>query len=1349
MKLADLLITVGPTSAPVDRSVPEAQSAAPYSPHQTVHDLFRARVRATPNAVAVGSPDAQLTYAQLDWQSDQLALMFLKHGVQSEEFVLLLMNRSPRIVVAMLAVLKAGATYVPILPTDPLERIQYIARDTRSRILISEASLRDLVGSVRQATPNRATIFLFDDGQAFFESTLNETKPETDDSEDMTLLSFDTLAGAADPPAEQASPATLAYVMYTSGTSGRPKGVMIAHRSIVRLVIEAGYIKIGTDDRILQTGSLAFDAATFEIWGALLNGGLVYLAPRDVFLRPDVLKSVIQRERITILFLTTALFNQLTDESNDIFVGVRVLLTGGERVSAGHISRVRRLYPELELLHVYGPTENTTFSTAFRVEREFELDVPIGLPIGHSTVSVLSTDLRQQSGGVLGELCTGGYGLARGYLNDAAMTAEKFIPDSTGNGTRVYRTGDLVRWSGEYGPEPVLEFCGRIDDQVKVRGFRVEPGEIEACLREINGVRDATVVAQSPEHGSSSLIAYLVGDAGLDAKMIRRFCRETLPDYMVPSDFVVLDHFPLNVNGKIDRNALPSPNRETGRADPSIPASTKSTLIQLRAIWEEVLHRSDFDEDDDFFDLGGHSLTAVQMISLVAERMQVELPIDAVFDAPTLRALTQYLLDSARFGVAALDDGMVLMSGEPQHGALFAFPPGMADCLGYSELARALEPFAFYGFTFLEGDDRIVQYADLIQSTPATEPYLLFGYSSGGNLAYHVARELESRGKRVASLIMLDSARHLAELHIPFEKITQVTNNFLSSDSAKVYLTSAVLRDKAFRNIARNLEYVSRCIDAHTVKANIHLVGCENSEDVHTDDAGNTLVSKPAWEVATTGRFLRYQGAGGHDYMLHPPHFERNAALIRAIIEGRVEPNPKPADISAETALPVPPARETEDELAVFERLESRVRSYCRSFPTVFERAQGAWLYGRDGKSYIDFFCGAGSLNYGHNPPAIKRALLDYLESDGVAHALDMATVAKERFLIEFELTILRPRNLDYLVQFVGPTGANGVEASLKLARKIKRRSTIVAFTNGYHGLSSGALSVTANAFYRDQSYTQRSNVAFMPFDGYLGGGTDTLDYFEQCLSDPGSGLDRPAAVIVETVQAEGGVNVARVEWLQRLEALCRRFQMLLIIDDIQIGCGRTGTFFSFERAGLSPDIVVLSKSISGFGLPMSLVLLKPDLDIWEAGEHSGTFRGNNLAFVTARAALEFWRDHTMEQTVAARSAILVEELTALASDYPQLEPQVRGAGLIFGLEIQPSSVAKGVVRECFQRGLIMELCGPRSNVLKFLPPLVIEPSVLRQGLGRIRQAIETVLKSAPDVVAVGHKAYNEHTRVA
>ena len=253
--------------------------------------------------------------------------------------------------------------------------------------------------------------------------------------------------------------------------------------------------------------------------------------------------------------------------------------------------------------------------------------------------------------------------------------------------------------------------------------------------------------------------------------------------------------------------------------------------------------------------------------------------------------------------------------------------------------------------------------------------------------------------------------------------------------------------------------------------------------------------------------------------------------------------------------------------MKVFERLESQVRTYSRSFPAVFEKAKGSFLYDAQGKRYIDFFCGAGSLNYGHNNPAIKAAILNYLNSDGVVHGLDMATSAKGRFLEQFESVILAPRGMEYKIQFTGPTGTNAVEAALKLARKIKKRSNIIAFTNGFHGLSSGSLAVTARSFYRNEAFINRSNVSFMPFDGYFGKDTHTIDYIRQFIEDGSSGIDLPAAVIVETVQAEGGVRVAAKKWLQELQTLCQEFDMLLIVDDIQVGCGRTGTFFSFEPA--------------------------------------------------------------------------------------------------------------------------------------------------------------------------------------
>jgi amino acid adenylation domain-containing protein len=849
MKLADLLTTVAPAPQPL---------VAASRAKGAVHELFRARAFATPRAVAVSSPDEILTYAELDRQSDHVARRLVtQYGVRSGELIPVIMERSPRIVVAMLAVLKAGAAYVPILPSDPPERTQFILSDTRCRTVIAEAGLEAVV----YASPALPAIYLFDDAPG--EMGEHETPPA---------------GGGA---------SSLAYVMYTSGTSGRPKGVLIEHRGIVRLVIDAGYIEILPSDRFLQAGSLAFDAATFEIWGALLNGASVYLAPKDVLLRPAALQDLIRRESITVAWFTAVLFNQLADASDEIFRGLRVLLTGGDRVSARHISRVRRQYPELTLLNGYGPTENTTFTTVFPVDREFDLDVPIGVPIRRTTVSVLGPDLRPLRPGIVGELCTGGDGLSRGYLNDPALTAQRFVPDPGGHGARMYRTGDLARWSRGAGKGPVVEYCGRIDAQVKIRGFRIEPSEIEARLREIAGIRDAVVVTHSGPDGDKSLVAYLAGDAGLDSTTVRKACKECLPYYMVPADFVVLERLPLNANGKVDRASLPLPTRAVAPVTPVVADDVDSTFEQLRRIWMEILNRGDIGRDENFFDLGGHSLTAMQMVSFVEERMKAELPINIVFDAPTLEALTQYLLDSAHFGVAALDDGMVLMDGSPEQGAVFAFPPATADCLGYCELAKALRPRGFYGFTFIESEDRIRQYANLIQNSTAIEPYSLFGYSSGGNLAYHVAREIEQRGGKVASVILLDSARHLAELNMTPEHMKRVATDFLSDERASIYLTSAVLRDRAHRNIVRNLTYISGCLDTHTVAADIHLLASKDTEEIHRNDMGRAILSKRAWETATTGRFYRHQGAGGHNHMLYGPHLAENAAILRALLEGK------------------------------------------------------------------------------------------------------------------------------------------------------------------------------------------------------------------------------------------------------------------------------------------------------------------------------------------------------------------------------------------------------------------------------------------------------------------------------
>lgn len=415
--------------------------------------------------------------------------------------------------------------------------------------------------------------------------------------------------------------------------------------------------------------------------------------------------------------------------------------------------------------------------------------------------------------------------------------------------------------------------------------------------------------------------------------------------------------------------------------------------------------------------------------------------------------------------------------------------------------------------------------------------------------------------------------------------------------------------------------------------------------------------------------------------------------------------------------------------MQVFDQLESGIRSYCRAFPDVFMHASGAWITCRSGRCYIDFFAGAGALNYGHNPPELKRALIAYLEADGLLQGLDMATVAKERFLLAFNEIILVPRGLAYRMLFPGPTGANCVEVGLKLARRATGRRRIIAFTGGFHGMSLGALAATWNEFHRLGAGVPLRDVEFMPFDGSLGPDTDSLDVLARMLDTAAEGDEKPAACIVETVQGEGGCNVASMDWLRRLQGLCQAHGMLLIVDDIQAGCGRTGSFFSFEPAGIDPDIVCLSKSISGFGLPMSLALVKPRYDVLEPGQHSGTFRGNNAAFVTATEALEqYWRDDALMREVEIKSRLVASELATIVATYPQHIIGVRGRGLMQGLVFCNGELSRRTREQCFGQGLIIETCGISDEVIKVFCPLTIPGPDLRTGLKILSDAVKWVL---------------------
>ncbi len=462
--------------------------------------------------------------------------------------------------------------------------------------------------------------------------------------------------------------------------------------------------------------------------------------------------------------------------------------------------------------------------------------------------------------------------------------------------------------------------------------------------------------------------------------------------------------------------------------------------------------------------------------------------------------------------------------------------------------------------------------------------------------------------------------------------------------------------------------------------------------------------------------------AGGHD------------PEVELVIGPLAPPDPEPQP-STRDEEPITVSNPSNDPVT---RLESDVRSYCRMWPATFETARGSKLWDTEGREYLDLFSGAGALNYGHNDPDMRQALMDYLAGDGIVHSLDTVTVARQRFLERFEEVVLAPRELDWKVQFPGPTGTNAVEAAMKLARKVTGREPIVGFTNAFHGMTLGSLAVSGNSMKRDGAGVGLNAGTNVPYDGYFGDGVDTISYLDALLADDGSGFEKPAAVIVETVQAEGGLATASADWLRRLRALCTAHDVLLIVDDIQAGCGRTGPFFSFEIADIEPDIVTLSKSLSGFGLPFAVTLLRRDLDVWDPGEHNGTFRGFNPAMVTATVALDRWEDGGLGATTELKAGVVARALDELVAEHPEQIHERRGRGLLQGIACA-DGVAEKAAKRAFELGVTVETSGPNDEVLKLLPALTIPNDELAIGLDRIATAVTDIVtgaKTTPSAVA-------------
>jgi amino acid adenylation domain-containing protein len=707
-----------------------------YPRQRCVHELFTEQATRRRDAVAVVYDNQKLSYRELDQQTNQLANYLRTIGVGPETLVGICMDRSLQMIVGILGILKAGGAYVPLDPSYPKERLAFMLEDTQAKVVLSLEEFKELL-------PRR----------------------------DIRVIALDRerkmIAQHSTAPVDSGTkPHNLAYVVYTSGSTGIPKGVMVEHRAIVRLVRNSNYLSLDSSDRVAQISNASFDAITFELWGALLNGASLVGISRVASLEPALLGETIAEQSISTLFLTTSLFNRIAAESPSVFSKVRNLVIGGEAADGERIKSVLSTAPPRRLINAYGPTENTTFSTWYLANSATD-SVPIGQPIANSRVYVLDKQLRAVPIGVTGELFLAGDGLARGYLNRPELTAEKFItnPLPEEPGERLYRTGDLVRWRSD----GELEFLGRMDQQVKIRGYRIELGEIESVLKQHKQVKDCAVLAREDRPGDKRVVAYLVikkkAERDLAVNSLRSYLKSKLPDYMVPSNFVVLESLPLTPNGKLDHKALPEPElHRTSLVEKYIEPRTGMEKA-LAEIWVDVLGTKQVAANDNFFELGGHSLLAVQLFSQIEKTLGHRLPLATLFRAPTIAALAALIQEPDR------NQGWSPLISIQPHGdrlPFFAVHCGYGQVLFYRPLTQLLGPNQpFYGFQSEGLDGRPFKHASVeslasyyieeMRRVQPHGPYFLGGYCTGGVIAFEMAQQLRAEGEEIGLLVLFDA----------------------------------------------------------------------------------------------------------------------------------------------------------------------------------------------------------------------------------------------------------------------------------------------------------------------------------------------------------------------------------------------------------------------------------------------------------------------------------------------------------------------------------------------------------------------------------------------------------------
>ncbi|WP_139490146.1 non-ribosomal peptide synthetase [Brevibacillus dissolubilis] len=824
------------------------QTQMAYPQEMTIHQLLEEQAERTPDAVALTYGGTSITYRELNERTNQIArYLRTRLGVTADTLVAVITERSVEMVTALISVLKAGGAYVPIDPAFPEERIRAIVEEAGVTTVLTTKANVSLVQHLQRQCPVITKVVQLDESAA---GTAVEAASE--------IAGCDTTRLAP-----VATPESLAYVIFTSGSTGKPKGVMIEHKAVVHFIQGmCQEIPFTAGQAVLSLTTVSFDIFFLETILPLTVGMRVVIAQESVQNDPRGLCDLIRREGIDVMQTTPSRMKLiLSDEQAEAaLTGVAALLIGGEAFPEALLGELKQLTPA-RIYNVYGPTETTIWSTLRDVTEAKTID--IGRPIANTQTYIVDSHHNPLPIGVTGELCIAGAGLARGYLHQPELTAEKFVENPFTPGTKMYKTGDVARWT----EDGSIEYLGRKDFQVKVRGYRIELGDIETHLLMHGAIREAVMIARKVG-AQEALCAYLVADQELTVAELRRYLSQTLPDYMIPSYFIQLDSIPVTINGKVNRHALPEPDASlktgTEYAPPTNPV--EEGLVQ---IWQAVLQREPIGIRDNFFELGGTSLLATMLMAKVNELMEVNVPFKELFLSPTIQELSEAVAIYKAIGLMSSDP--VLLMTEQREKNVFCFPPIVGFGFIFGAIAPFIESHSVYAFDFLEDEDRVEQYIQLIKKFQPEGPYVILGYSTGGILAYEIVRELERRGEVVTDLILIDPDKKNQIVYQTDEEIEQELELIYDQNNmhARDIRDAITARAKLFKR------YVNTLVQNDRLQGKVHFITSIETEPDRVR----------AWRDTTNATYTEYSGFGAHNTMLSLATMAPNSMIVRGILE--------------------------------------------------------------------------------------------------------------------------------------------------------------------------------------------------------------------------------------------------------------------------------------------------------------------------------------------------------------------------------------------------------------------------------------------------------------------------------